>query len=105
MVPLSPAVPRRSGHVRRTKTGPVLGRIALDRRLLPSELRLECGNLARQEVRARGSYWWSYSNYYSRCSFMYIFVCVPVAGRIVPAITRIRVGLLLARSPSELALV
>ena len=48
---------------RRCKNGPDLSRIARDRRLSLSKLRLGYGNPAHQEVRVRGLYWLSYSNF------------------------------------------
>ena len=90
VVPTLPAESLRSGHVRRCKNGPDLSRIARG-----------YGNPAHQEVRVRGLYWMSYSNFYACCAFMYIFLCVPVAGRIVPAMHRNGVGPLLPRSSSE----
>ena len=101
VVPPLPAESLRSGHVRRCKNGPDLSRIARDHRLSLSKLRLGYGNPAHQEVRVRGLYWMSYSNFYACCAFVYIFLCVPVAGRIVPAMHRNGVGPLLPRSSSE----
>ena len=71
------------------------------RRLLPSVMRLGCGNPAHPEVRACDAYWLSCSNIYLRSAFIYLFVCVPAAGCIFPAITRNRVGILLTHSPRE----
>ena len=72
------------------------------RRLLPSVMRLGCGNNpAHPEVRACDAYLLSYSNIYLRRAFIYLFVCVPAAGCIFPAITRNRVGSLLTRSSSK----
>ncbi len=51
-VPLVPAVPLQSGQVCRGETGPFLGLIARDRRLLRSELGLGYRNPADQVVRA-----------------------------------------------------
>jgi len=51
-VPLVPAVPLQSGQVCRGETGPFLGLIARDRRLLRSELGLGYRNPADQLVSA-----------------------------------------------------
>ena len=99
--PPLPAEPLRSGHVHRCKNGPDLRRIARDRRLSLPKLRLGYGNPAHQEVSTHGYYWLSYSIFYACCAFMYIFLCVPVAGRIVPAMYRNGVGPLLSRLSSE----
>ena len=101
VVPLCPAVPLRSGT--RTGARPDLSRKGSleTRRLLPSVMRLGCGNPAHPEVRACDTYLLSYSNIYLRGAFIYLFVCVPAAGYILPAITRNRVGSLLTRSLRE----
>ncbi len=56
VAPLFLAESLRSGHVRGSKTLPVLGKIARNRHLLPSEMRFGCGNPANQKVRALASY-------------------------------------------------
>ena len=92
VVPRYPAVPLRSGTC--TGARPDLSREGSleTRRLLPSGMRLGCGNPAHPEVRACDAYWLSYSNIYLRSAFIYLFVCVPATGCIFPAITRNRVG-------------
>ncbi len=101
VVPRYPTVPLRSGTC--TGARPDLSREGSleTRRLLPSVMRLECENPAHPEVRACDAYWLSYSNIYLRNAFIYLFVCVPAAVCIFPAITRNRVGSLLTRSPKE----
>ena len=102
VVPRYPAVvPLRSGTCAGAR--PDLSREGSleTRRLLPSVMRLGCGNPAHPEVRACDTYLLSYSNIYLRGAFIYLFVCVPAAGCIFPAITRNRVGSLLTRSPRE----
>ena len=42
-----------------------------------------------------------YEDIYLRGAFIYLFVCVPAAGCIFPAITRNRVGVLLTHSHRE----
>jgi hypothetical protein len=55
-------------------------------------------------VRVSDVYLLSYCILYVLVSFMYIFVHVPVAGRIAPASDRNRIGPLLTRSASLRAL-